>query len=60
MAEPGPAREAMLRSCCVGGATAADIAVNYPLWIVARRIGAGIASLSPRLLAVLKSDSMLL
>ena len=38
----------MERACSVGAAMGMDILVNYPLWIVAKRVGAGLSAL-PRL-----------
>jgi hypothetical protein len=37
----------ILRAASVGAAMAADILVNYPLWIVAKRVGAGLSALPP-------------
>jgi len=36
-----------LRAATVGAAMAADILINYPLWIVAKRVGAGLSALPP-------------
>lgn len=36
--------EELRRSASVGAGMAADIALNYPLWIVAKRMGVGIAA----------------
>ena len=37
----------MERACSVGAAMACDIVINYPLWIVAKRVGAGLSALPP-------------
>ena len=37
----------MERACSVGAAMGADIVINYPLWIVAKRVGAGLTALPP-------------
>ena len=37
----------VLRAASVGAAMAADILINYPLWIVAKRLGAGLSALPP-------------
>ena len=37
----------MERACSVGAAMGADIVINYPLWIVAKRVGAGLSALPP-------------
>ena len=35
----------ILRAASVGAAMGADILINYPLWIVAKRVGAGLSAL---------------
>ena len=37
----------VLRAASVGAAMACDIVINYPLWIVAKRVGAGLSALPP-------------
>ena len=37
----------VLRAASVGAAMGADIVINYPLWIVAKRVGAGLSALPP-------------
>ena len=37
----------VLRAASVGAAMACDIVINYPLWIVAKRLGAGLSALPP-------------
>ena len=37
----------ILRAASVGAAMACDIVINYPLWIVAKRVGAGLSALPP-------------
>ena len=37
----------ILRAASVGAAMACDIVINYPLWIVAKRLGAGLSALPP-------------
>ena len=37
----------VLRAASVGAAMGADILINYPLWIVAKRVGAGLSALPP-------------
>ena len=37
----------MERAASVGAAMGADIVINYPLWIVAKRVGAGLSALPP-------------
>ena len=37
----------VVRAASVGAAMAADILINYPLWIVAKRLGAGLSALPP-------------
>ena len=37
----------MERAASVGAAMGADIVINYPLWIVAKRVGAGLPALPP-------------
>ena len=32
------------RSCCVGLAMGADICINYPLWVAAKRLGVGLSA----------------
>lgn len=41
--------DSALRAACVSGAMGADIAINYPLWIVAKRVGAGLTPAVPPL-----------
>ena len=37
----------VLRAASVGAAMACDIVINYPLWIVAKRVGAGLTAFPP-------------
>ncbi len=37
----------VLRAASVGAAMGVDIVINYPLWIVAKRVGAGLSALPP-------------
>ena len=37
----------VLRAASVGAAMGMDIVINYPLWIVAKRVGAGLSALPP-------------
>ena len=37
----------VLRAASVGAAMSADVLINYPLWIVAKRVGAGLSALPP-------------
>ena len=37
----------VLRAASVGAAMACDIIINYPLWIVAKRVGAGLTAFPP-------------
>ena len=37
----------VLRARAAGAAMACDIVVNYPLWIVAKRVGAGLSAFPP-------------
>lgn len=39
----------LLRAACVGASMGADIAINYPMWIVAKRVGAGLSPAVPPL-----------
>merc|ERR1719331_3010371 len=47
------------RSAAVGAGCAADIAINYPLWIVAKRMGVGIAAVPPTLPELYKGGGSL-
>ena len=37
----------LLRAAGVGAAMGMDVVINYPLWIIAKRVGAGLPALPP-------------
>eukprot|EP00933_Yihiella_yeosuensis_P060761 TRINITY_DN63547_c0_g1_i1.p1 TRINITY_DN63547_c0_g1~~TRINITY_DN63547_c0_g1_i1.p1 ORF type:complete len:301 (+),score=48.18 TRINITY_DN63547_c0_g1_i1:62-904(+) len=56
---PANQKEHIWRSMSIGMSMGADIAVNYPMWIAAKRLGAGLRAFPPTLRQVYKGGGSL-